>query len=233
MSEQRPRTEAELIELVRSMDVRAPESLHRRVDSLLLAHSQRRRRAGVSGALARSLSRGRGRLAAVGASAAAAAAVGAIVALSTGPAGSLSLQSASALTLRPATAAAPRESRSNRDELAASVQGVSFPYWEERVGWRSVGARSDRLDGREVRTVFYSNRRGARIGYAIFAGSAPTLSGGVLRLHRGLTFRQLNHDGVAVVSWHRGGHLCVMSGIGVSASALMQLATLDGHSALA
>src|SRR6266566_2119698 len=115
MSQQRPRTEAELIELVRSMDVRAPESLHRRVDSLLLAHSRRRRRAGVSGALARSPSSWRGRLAAVG------AAVGAIVALSTGPAGSLSLQSASALTLRPATAAAPRESKSHRDELTASV----------------------------------------------------------------------------------------------------------------
>src|SRR5437763_4273511 len=186
MSEQRPRTEAELIELVRSMDVRAPESLPRRVDSLLLAHSRRRRRAGVSGALARSPSSWRGRLAAVGASAAAAAAVGAIVALTTGPAGSLSLQSASALTLRPATAAAPSESQSNHAELAASVQGVSFPYWEESVGWRSVGARRDRLDGREVRTVFYSNPRGARIGYAIFAGSAPTLSGGAVRLHRGV-----------------------------------------------
>ena len=52
MSEQRPRTEAELIELVRSMDVRAPESLHRRVDSMLLARSQHRRRARLSGALA-------------------------------------------------------------------------------------------------------------------------------------------------------------------------------------
>jgi len=233
MSEQRPRTEAELIELVRSMDVRAPESLHRRVDSLLLAHSRRRRWAGVSGALARSPSSWRGRLAAVGASAAAAAAVGAIVALSTGPAGSLSLQSASALTLRPATAAAPGESKSHRDELTASVQGVSFPYWEERVGWRSVGTRSDKLDGHEVRTVFYSNRGGARIGYAIFAGPAPTLSGGVLRLHRGLSFRLLNHDGVAVVSWHRGDHLCVMSGTGISAAALMQLATLGDRSALA
>ena len=233
MSQQRPRTEAELIELVRSIDVHAPESLHRHVDSLLLAHPKRRRLAGVSGALARSLGSGRSWLAAVGASAAAAAAVGAIVALSTGPAGSLSLQSASALTLRPATAAAPRESKGNHDQLAASVQGVSFPYWEERAGWRSVGARSDRLDGREVRTVFYSNRDGARIGYAIFAGSAPTVSGGVLRLHRGLPFRLLNRDGVAVVSWHRGGHLCVMSGIGISAPGLMQLATLGDHGALA
>src|SRR5438552_15401977 len=92
MSEQRPRTEAELIELVRSMDVRAPESLHRSVDSLLLAHSRRRRRAGVSGALARSLSRGRGRLAAVAATAAGAAAVGAIVALSKGLNGGLDLR---------------------------------------------------------------------------------------------------------------------------------------------
>ncbi|TMK97969.1 MAG: hypothetical protein E6G34_09850 [Actinobacteria bacterium] len=233
MSEPRPQTEDELIELVRSIDVRAPESLHRRVDAMLLAHSQRRRRAGVSGALGRALSGGRGPLAAAGAAAVAAGAVAAIVALSTGPGRSLSLQSASALTLRPATAAAPRESKSNRDELAASVQGVSFPYWAERVGWRSVGARSDRLDGRAVRTVFYSNDRGARIGYAIFAGSPPRVSGGVTRLHRGLHFRLLNRDGVAVVSWRRGGHLCVMSGIGISAQALMRLATLGDRGALA
>jgi hypothetical protein len=233
MSERRPKTEAEAIELVRSIDVAAPESLHQRVDSLLLAHPHRRRRAGARGTRTRSLGWGRGRLAAVGASIAAAAALGAILALSTGPAGSLSLQSASALTLRPATAAAPSESQSNRDELAASVQGVSFPYWEESVGWRSVGARSDRLDGREVRTVFYSNPRGARIGYAIFAGSAPTLSGGAVRLHRGVPFRLLNHDGVAVVSWKRSGHLCVMSGTGVSASALMRLATMGDRGALA
>jgi len=233
MTERRPRTENEAIELVRSIDVAAPESLHQRVDSLLLAHSPRRRRAGVGGARARSLGWGRGRLAAVGASMAAAAALGAILALTTGPASSLSLRSASALTLRPATAAAPSESRSNRAELAASVQGVSFPYWEERVGWRSVGARSDRLDGREVRTVFYSNARGARIGYAIFAGSAPALSGGAVRLHRGVPFRLLNRDGIAVVSWKRNGHLCVMSGTGVSAAALMRLATLGDHGALA
>ena len=39
MSEPRPRTESELIELVRSIDVRAPEELHRRVESLIAARS--------------------------------------------------------------------------------------------------------------------------------------------------------------------------------------------------
>ena len=35
MSERPPRTESELIELVRSIDVRAPEALHRRVEELV------------------------------------------------------------------------------------------------------------------------------------------------------------------------------------------------------
>ncbi|MCW2970968.1 MAG: hypothetical protein JWO23_2095, partial [Solirubrobacterales bacterium] len=35
MTEQRPSTESELVEFVRSIDVRAPDSLHREVQSLI------------------------------------------------------------------------------------------------------------------------------------------------------------------------------------------------------
>jgi hypothetical protein len=45
-------------------------------------------------------------------------------------------------------------------QLATAVDGVTFPYWEDRFAWRSTGARTDRLDGRTVTTVFYANRDG-------------------------------------------------------------------------
>ena len=35
MSEQPPPTESELVELVRSIDVRAPQELHRRIDAMV------------------------------------------------------------------------------------------------------------------------------------------------------------------------------------------------------
>ena len=44
MSEPRPRTESELIEFVRSIDVRAPDELHRRVDALVGDRSPSARR---------------------------------------------------------------------------------------------------------------------------------------------------------------------------------------------
>ncbi|MFI5037603.1 MAG: hypothetical protein ACHP93_03910 [Solirubrobacterales bacterium] len=141
MTDRRPHTESELVEFVRAIDVRAPDSLHREVESLIAGRSQlarRRRVTGSSGGGARSLGPAR-RLAAAGALAAVAAVAVAIVTSSGGGASSaLSLREASALTLRPATASAPPESMSNRGQLRASVDGVSFPYWGERFGWRST-----------------------------------------------------------------------------------------------
>ena len=46
---QHPRTEAELIELVRSSDVRAPEALHRRIEELVAERSTSRRRPSILG----------------------------------------------------------------------------------------------------------------------------------------------------------------------------------------
>ena len=42
MTEQRPKTESELIAFVRSIDVKAPESLHREVESLIAASGRGR-----------------------------------------------------------------------------------------------------------------------------------------------------------------------------------------------
>jgi hypothetical protein len=234
MTDRRPQTESELVEYVRAIDVPAPDSLHREVESLIAARSQLTRRGrvtGSSGGGARSLVPAR-RLAAVGALAAVAAVAVAIAGSSGGGASGLSLREASALTLQPATASAPSENMSNRAQLRASVDGVSFPYWGERFGWRSTGSRTDRVAGRTVTTVFYADDAGRRIGYAIVAGTpAPRSTGGVVAWREKTPYRLLSENGTAVVTWLRNGHLCVVSGHGVSSATLLRLASwADGRS---
>jgi hypothetical protein len=238
MTERRPQTESELVEFVRAIDVPAPHSLHREVESLIAGRSQLARRGRVTGSSprgARSLGPAR-RLAAAGALAAVAAVAVAIASSSGGGASSaLSLREASSLTLRPATASAPSESISNRAQLRASVDGVSFPYWGERFGWRATGARTDRVGGRAVTTVFYADTSGRRIGYAIVAGTpAPRSTGGVVAWREQTPYRLLTENGTAVVTWLRHGHLCVVSGRGVSGATLLRLASWsDGGSVAA
>ena len=231
MSEPRPRTESELVELVRSIDVRAPEELHREVESLIAARSPsagRRRMPFGTGPPGL-----RGRLAGAIAIATVAAVVIA-VSVSGGGSSTLTLPQASALTLRPATVPAPAESASNSAQLAAAVEGVPFPYWEERFGWRSTGARTDRVGGRTVTTVFYQDGRRRRIGYAIVAGTpAPRLSGGVVAWRNGVPYRLLSESGAAVVSWLRDGRLCVISGRGVDSATLLRLASWNDRRTVA
>jgi hypothetical protein len=103
---------------------------------------------------------------------------------------------------------------------------VPFPYWEDRFGWHSTGTRSDQIDGRTVTTVFYSDAAGRRIGYAILAGTpAPPINGGNVSWHGGVPYRLLTDNGASTVVWQRDGHLCVLSGHGVSSATLLRLAS--------
>ena len=100
-----------------------------------------------------------------------------------------------AVALRPATAqVAPGE----------QIDGVRFP---SPAAWQAVGARSDIVDGRTTRTVFYE-RRGRRVAYTIVSG--PALEGGRRVL-----------GGGSALTWVRDGHTCVVSGR-VSAAVLAQ-----------
>jgi hypothetical protein len=83
-----------------------------------------------------------------------------------------------------------------------------------------------------VTTVFYADARGRRIGYAIVAGTpAPRSDGGVIAWREKTPYRLLTVNGAAVVSWSRDGHLCVVSGRGVSTATLLRLASWgDGGS---
>ncbi len=227
MSSPRPDDEAELIELIRAVDVRAPDHLRARTEAMIAEHSSRPR------PLRRSLN---SRLGAPLALAAIAAIVLVLVLARTGsaPSHKLSVSTAAALTLRPATMSAPGESSHARTELAATIDGIAFPYWGERFGWRSSGARVDRLGGRAVRTVFYSDGRGQRVGYAIVAGTpAPSVAGGLVRWRGGTPYRLLQQDGARVVVWLRDGHLCVVGARGVSDATLLRLASWDERPAAA
>jgi hypothetical protein len=223
-------SERDVAELIRSIDVRAPDALHAKVDAMI---AKRTRASGSRSARDSASPRFAPRLAALGSIAAAIVALVVVVSLG-GSSATLSVHDASALTLRAATTAAPRESSTSSGELAASVEGVSFPYWSAHFGWHSTGQRTDKVDGREITTVFYENERGRRVGYAIVAGSnAPQVTGGVLSRRDGTPYRLLTVNGVAVVAWTREGHLCVISGRHVEGATLLRLASWDGDQSVA
>jgi hypothetical protein len=214
-----PNTEDEqrhVTELLRSFDdVPAPDSLHARIDSMVASHPSPR-------AQWRPFS-----FASAGVAVAAVAAVVLVVALSGGGSGSgVSFNQAAAPTLRAATLPAPAQSQTNHAELAASVDDVAFPDWASQ-GWHSTGSRVDRVDGRSITTVFYANTSsGQRIGYSILSGTpAPGVSGGHVDWNGPVPYRQLTENGAATVTWLRDGHLCVLSGRGVSSSTLLGLAS--------
>ena len=226
-----PSNESELVEFMRSIDVKAPESLHREVQAMVAGSRTGRRPRRESSARRFGLAP---RLAAAGGLAAAVAALAIALLAGGGSSPTLSQREAAAVSLRPATQTGPRESRANHMALAAAVDGVAFPYWEGDLGWRSVGARTDRVGARTLRTVFYADAHGHRIGYTIVAGSsAPRLSGGVVRWRRGTPYRLLVENGVPVVMWLREGHMCVVSGRGVSSATLLRLASWSAHGSIA
>lgn len=214
-----PRTEEELVELLRSVDAGAPDALHSRVQAMASEHA--REHTTLGGALS-------GMRVRLGALAAAGAVAGATLALALGGPGTsaLSLGEAAAVTLRPATLPAPAESASNRSQLNAGVEGISFPYWTDRFGWHSTGSRTSRVAGRTVHTVFYEDRQGRRVGYSIVAGTpAPKMPADEVHWLNGTAYHLSTVAGAQVVTWERGGRLCVIAGRGVPPVKLLTLAS--------
>lgn len=218
MSEKPTQTESELVDFVRSIDVPAPERLHRRIEALVAEQGPAKRRRAMPSL----------RLGVAGALVTAVVVVALVLGLS-GGGSKLTLHTAVALTQRPATLAAPAQSSHDATALAADVEGVSFPYWEDRFGWHATGERTDHVDGRTVTTVFYAGPRGQWAGYAIVGGEpAPRVSGGVVAKRGGASYRFTVVDGANVVTWQRDGHLCVVVGHGVRRGRLLSLASWQG-----
>jgi hypothetical protein len=168
--------------------VEAPFELRRRVDALTSRPSRGRRRWRPLAALA-------------GAAAAAAVALILVTAGGAPTVGDVLDSAGSA----PAAAVSP----SGGPLLPVAVDGVRFPNYEEKFGWRAVGRRDDAIDGRDVTTVFYE-RGGERVRYSIVAGEALTEPDGEDIEAEGTRLRRL--DAGTALTWRRLGRTCVMEG---------------------
>ena len=178
-------TQRAALALIACLDTPAPLELRLRVEELKAARAPRRSRRRWLPASVMS----------------AAAVTAALVVLVTG--GGPAVDDALAVALRPATAPAM---------IGDHVDGVRFP----RSGkWQAVGARTDVVEGRSMRTVFYE-REGKTIAYTIVDGPALDDDG---------RYRVISGPGgrTAVV-WTNRGHTCLISGAGIDESVLHKLA---------
>ncbi len=108
--------------------------------------------------------------------------------------------------------------------LQQSVGRVYFPNWADQgLGWAAAGQRTDQLRGRRMVTVYYQGH-GTQIAYSIVSGSGLPVPAGTVVRKGAERLRTLSVDGRLVVTWRRAGHTCVLSGMGVTADQLEQLA---------
>lgn len=162
-----------------------------------------------------------------GVAVAAVAALALVLALPDNVPGGPTVAEAAVVATRPAAEPAPHAAGPTL--LARDVEGVTFPNWTRKFGWKAVGSRVDTLEGRTVTTVFYE-KHGRRVGYAIVAGSAlkdPKNANTVRR--EGTKLRLLTLDGRRVVTWQRRHHTCILSGGGVGTATLTKLAAWKGR----
>jgi anti-sigma factor RsiW len=170
------------------------------------------------------------RLAFGGVAAAAAAAIVLVLVLGGGTA-EPSVADAAELAGLPATGPAPQRVDGHPNLLKAEVEGVSFPDFARRYGWRPAGQRDDKVDGRDATVVYY--RKGEReIGYVIVSGPGlPNPSDGSATVRRGVEYETLSFQGGPAVTWERVNHTCVLTGTASNAE-LLTLASWRGGGAL-
>jgi|SRR5215216_59942 len=205
------------VSALRGLDLQTPAGLRARIRAERATPSLpvRRRRLALGGGLV---------------AAALASALLALVLLPTGAGGPTVVEAAQLSQLPPTDSvqAAP----SNPKLLAASVEGVPFPNWTKEFGWRQAGIRSDQLDGRDTRTVFYEH--GAkRIAYTIVSGDGIDPPRGSRGSNiNGVSLHSTGDGGRRIVTWWRDGRTCVLSGSGVGDAQLLKLASWKGDGAV-
>jgi len=184
-----------------------PASLYETVD-----RSRRRPRAG----------RPAFRLALAGGIAVVAAVVSAIV-LSGGVGGPTVADAAEFASTAP-TGSAPAVVSGSPGRLDAEVEGVVFPNLARAYGWRPVGIRHGKVDGRSATVVYYANGT-RRIAYVIVGGSSLARpSKGDETTADGVEYQVLRLNGRLAVTWRRGGRTCVLIG-NASPAELLALAS--------
>ena len=144
----------------------------------------------------------------------------------------LSVAEAAALAEQPATGPAPPGVPGTPQLLQAKVDDVAFPNYRKKFGWSSTGRRDDHKSGRDATTVYYRND-GKSMAYTIVAGDALDRPGNARQTTiGGVDYRVFRHEDRTVVTWERGGHTCVLSAKGVSATELVALANWRGKGAI-
>lgn len=116
--------------------------------------------------------------------------------------------------------------------LETAVDGVQFPDYVEKFGWRAVGTRVDKVAGRPLTTVTYE-KDGRQVSYAIVSGDALDVPDGETVTVEETALRVLQSDGRSVVTWERQGHTCVLVGTDVDEATLTELAGWKGKGAIA
>lgn len=142
-----------------------------------------------------------------------------------GTPGGPSVSEAATIAVRGPAAAAPGpDPRAPLARLDQSVGRVYFPNWgDQGLAWTAVGQRVDQLRGRRAVTVYYQGYA-TQIAYTIVSGPGLPVPPGTA-VHVGSErLRTLSVNGRLVVTWRRAGHTCVLSGMGVTAQQLEQLA---------
>jgi len=107
---------------------------------------------------------------------------------------------------------------------AVTAAEVAFPNLMDRLGWRAMGRRDDTVSDRAVTTLIYE-RLGRRIAYSVVSGpplGAPP--GSRMIVGRAPIVFVFDADGRTATIFNRGGHSVVISGLGVSPSALVRAA---------
>jgi hypothetical protein len=158
--------------------------------------------------------------------------VGVVVALSLGGPAGPSMVQAAELAQLPATGPAPAHDTARSALLERGLEGVTFPDWSKRFGWRAEGARTDRLDGRRAETVFYTHN-GHRIGYTVISGDPLEPPKGAETVRRnGVEIHRYRDGDRTVVTFERGGLTCILAGHVVHRDTPLKLAAWKGSGAV-
>lgn len=140
------------------------------------------------------------------------------------------VEQATALALAEPTGPAPGP-MAGTNRLDAVVGDVAFPDWSSRHGWKAVGQRTGKVDGRTAKTVFYEDAAGRRVGYTIVSGEPLDVpDGGRQVTVDGTDVTLLRKKDAAIAMWEVRGHTCLLATTGdVTGGDLANLASWSGY----